>query len=90
MLFSNPVKNLKIQEFEKVNLIAEKAQHPILKVILKLINAQVSLPSTNALTFQFPSFTVDDAFKEVKNLIKCKATQSNEIHIYILKQDDFS
>ena len=61
--FSNPVKNLKIPEFEKVNLIAEKAQHPILKVILKLINAQASLPSTNAVTFQFPCFTIDDAFK---------------------------
>ena len=51
MSFSNPVKNLKIPGFEEVNLIAEKTQHTIWKVILKLITTQASLPSSNGLTF---------------------------------------
>ena len=66
MSFSNPVKNLKIPEFQEINLIAEKTKHPISKVNLKLVNVQASLPATKALTFQFPCFTVGDAFKEVK------------------------
>ena len=70
--FSKPVKNLKTPEFQEIKLIAKKTKHPILKSILKLINAQASLPATNALTFQFPCFTVDDTFKEVKKLSKTK------------------
>ena len=42
--------------------------------------------------FQLSCFSVDDPFKKIKKISTCKATRTNEIVVYILKQnaDNFS
>ena len=79
---SNLVKNLKIPEFEEVNLFAEKISHLVLKAIFKFIT--LKYPSTiaithltNGWTFQFSWVSVDDAFKEIKKLSTRIAIHSN-------------
>ena len=70
---SNLVKNLKIPEFEEVNLFAEKISHLVLKAIFQFLT--LKYPSiiaithlTNEWTFQFSWISVDEAFKEIKKL----------------------
>ena len=67
--FSNPFKNLKIPEFEKVNPFAEKASRLILKAIFKYMKHPSIIASNNVTsgsTFQFSCISVDDISKEMK------------------------
>ena len=88
--FSNVVKNLKIPEYNETNPLPEEIANPTLKSIIKCdkYSSVTAIRNLNIRShFEFSFDSVAEVLKEIKKLNLCKAAQSTDIPVKILKDN---